>query len=130
MGLKAIIFQAILEVVYEKATKGESPMTLLEALTAFRSARYEDGTSPDVIVATSSKGHSVTFANPMPKTATHEDFLAAAQLLINLYRSTKTKLGGTPTDQQIFDAMVTSLQSPRRSFGYDFSYTHAFRRFA
>ena len=119
MGIRASIARAILEVTWDAAQV--SSITLLDGLKSLRSARYKEGTDSKLIVGTSSNGSSVTFSADAIGGTTPQDFLAFAQLLIELYRSTKTSLGGSPTDQQIADEMLKNLV-PIRDYKRDFTY--------
>jgi hypothetical protein len=103
-----------------KDAVGQS-ISLGEALEAALTARFEDIKEGSVLVGTSGNGQSVTFSIPSRQSglSPHETARLLEQQL-TLFETTKSNLAGTPTDEEIRDAMLAQLV-PIRSLSTDFT---------
>lgn len=90
-------------------------VTLLDVLEAYRdsSVQQDEETGGQVLVGTSAKGHSLTFSDRAQEnpSVSRVEF---GQMLVDAFAVSKAALGGTPTDQQVFDDMMAKLRVVRR----------------
>ena len=121
MDIRAPIQRAVLEQVYADALDADPGATLLGALTAFRSAKWESsgGGGLGILIGTTDKHSSVTFGNPTLRSMHPDELLALAQLFIERYRVQKAAYPSY-TDAQILALMLDEIRSAR-SFRADFS---------
>lgn len=89
-------------------------VTLLTVLEAFRNSCVEDDEDDGgrVLIGTSEKGHSVTFSD---RDSLNPSILRIefGQMLVDAFNLTYQQIGGTPDDQDVFDAMMAKLMAPR-----------------
>jgi len=82
---------------------------LLDALNAFQDATSNGPLSGRIVIASTGAGRSVTFATPQIwQSMTPEDLYEFSGELIEIYNDAVAALGGTPTDAQIYAAMLAS----------------------
>jgi hypothetical protein len=121
VDIRAPIQRAILEQIYADAIKADPSATLIDALTAFRSAKWQDGAGggTGILIGTTDKHASVTFSNPTLRSMHPDEVLALAQLFIERYRIQKAAYPSY-TDAQLLTEMLTEIRSVR-SYRADFS---------
>lgn len=98
--------KAILFLIFTTGQAGGN--TLYESLTAYVNERAVNLKSGRVLNSTSGNSYSVSFNAPSLGRWAEQDLLGLSWQFIEIYRQVVSQLGGTPSDDAIFDAMISS----------------------
>lgn len=103
--ISALKRRGILEEIYDDAVA--KALTLIEGLKAFRTGIYPAINGGRTVVSHSGSGQSTSFEIPSSARGfTQDEMFALGQLLVEVYRSAVTTIGGSPDDATIFAAML------------------------
>ena len=100
--------------------------TLAETLNGFQDAQFSQIRTGQILISTSGGGYSTSLRIPnLSDQITNEQFTALAEEYQTIYGDVVTQIGGSPTDDTIFAAMIADdrLQGVR-SFMGDYTGLH------
>lgn len=120
MDIRASVQRVILEKAWSDAKLGNPDITVVQALTAYRDAKYEDGAGAGLgmLIGVTDKGHTVNFAPDSSRGTQPSEYLALAQIAIEKARAIVTAYPAY-TQEQVFSALLLKFIS-RRSIQSDF----------